>query len=37
MHMIERVTGIRFPYDFEHRVYKIKKTHGGFRGLSSAS
>jgi hypothetical protein len=23
--MIERVTDMRFPYDYEHRVYKIKK------------
>jgi hypothetical protein len=36
MHMIERVTGMRFSYDCEHRVYKIKKTHGGFGGSSSA-
>jgi hypothetical protein len=36
MHMIKRVTGMRFPYDYEHRVYKIKKTHGGFGGSSLA-
>jgi hypothetical protein len=34
--MIELVTGMRFPYDCEHRVYEIKKTHGDFGGLSSA-
>jgi hypothetical protein len=36
IHMIERVTGMRFPYDCEHRVYKIKKTHSGFGGSSIA-
>ena len=37
MFMIERVTGMWFPKDCEHTVYKIKKTHGGLGGLGSAT
>jgi hypothetical protein len=37
MFMIERVTGMWFPKDCEHTTYKIKKTHGGLGGLSSAT
>ena len=29
MFMIERVSGQRFPKDFIHGVYNIKKTYGG--------
>ena len=37
MFVIERVTGMWFPKDCEHTVYKIKKTHGGLGGLGSAT
>jgi len=37
MFVIERVTGMWFPKDCEHTIYKIKKTHGGLGGLGSAT
>lgn len=36
MYMIERVTGMKFPKDCIHLVYKIKKKHGGTRGTSGS-
>ena len=37
MFVIDRVIGMWFPKDYEHTVYKIKKTHGGLGGLGLAT